>query len=65
MLIASVVILMIVLCSFCLVRVVYICEQVKMTKKIVLKFKCSECSQVQQRVLKRCKHFELGAKKAA
>jgi ribosomal protein L44E len=39
--------------------------QVKMTKKIVLKLKCAECAAVHQHVIKRCKHFELGAKKAA
>eukprot|EP00310_Coccolithus_braarudii_P012225 CAMPEP_0183347614 /NCGR_PEP_ID=MMETSP0164_2-20130417/12387_1 /TAXON_ID=221442 /ORGANISM="Coccolithus pelagicus ssp braarudi, Strain PLY182g" /LENGTH=97 /DNA_ID=CAMNT_0025519071 /DNA_START=50 /DNA_END=343 /DNA_ORIENTATION=- len=38
-------------------------KKVKMTKKIVLKYKCKGCSYVRQHTLKRCKHFELGAKK--
>lgn len=35
------------------------------TRKIVIKMKCKDCSQVHQITLKRCKHFELGAKKKA
>jgi len=37
-------------------------KKVKMTKKMVLKLKCADCSQQHQHVLKRCKHFEMGAK---
>jgi len=38
-------------------------KKVKTTKKVVLKLKCSKCSQSHQHVLKRCKHFELGGQK--
>ena len=38
-------------------------KKVKTTKKVVLKLKCSKCSQSHQVVLKRCKHFELGGQK--
>jgi hypothetical protein len=38
-------------------------KKVKTTKKVVLKLKCSKCSQSHQVVLKRCKHFELGGAK--
>nr|BAK02369.1 predicted protein [Hordeum vulgare subsp. vulgare] len=37
-------------------------KKVKMTKKIVLKLKCADCQQQHQHTLKRCKHFEMGAK---
>ena len=36
-------------------------KKVKTTKKVVLKMKCSECKGQSQVVLKRCKHFEIGA----
>ncbi len=34
-------------------------KKAKTTKKVVLKLKCSKCSQSHQVVLKRCKHFEV------
>lgn len=37
--------------------------QAKTTKKIVLRLECKECKFRQQLAIKRCKHFELGAKK--
>merc|ERR1740117_2385530 len=33
------------------------------TKKVVLKLKCAKCKGSHQVVLKRCKHFEVGAAK--
>lgn len=36
--------------------------QAKMTKKVVLKLKCSVCTQTHQHTIRRCKHFEIGAK---
>ena len=41
------------------------CVQAKTTKKVVLRLECKECKLRMQLALKRCKHFELGAKKAA
>jgi len=40
-------------------------KKVKMTRKTTLRMKCKDCSQIHQITLKRCKHFELGAKKKA
>ncbi|KAF0974047.1 hypothetical protein FDP41_006657 [Naegleria fowleri] len=40
-------------------------KKAKTTKKIVLRLQCKECKRINQRGLKRCKHFELGAKKKA
>lgn len=37
--------------------------EAKTTKKIVLRLECTVCGFKQQRVLKRCKHFELGDQK--
>jgi ribosomal protein L44E len=39
--------------------------QAKTTKKVVLRLECKECKLRMQLALKRCKHFELGAKKAS
>ena len=38
-------------------------KKAKITKKIVLRMECSVCQYKTQRVLKRCKHFELGGDK--
>ncbi|EFC37628.1 predicted protein [Naegleria gruberi] len=38
-------------------------KKAKTTKKIVLRLQCKECKRINQRGIKRCKHFELGAKK--
>jgi len=41
-------------------------KNVKTTKKVVLKFKCNDCSRMHQVCLKRAAHFEIGgAKKQA
>ena len=40
-------------------------KKAKTTKKITLRLECKECKQRFQLPIKRCKHFELGAKKAA
>jgi large subunit ribosomal protein L44e len=40
-------------------------KKVKTTKKVVLKLKCSKCSQSHQLVLKRCKHFEVSTRTPA
>ena len=37
--------------------------QIKTTKKIVLKLKCSDCDLTHQAPIKRCKRFELGGEK--
>ena len=37
--------------------------QIKTTKKIVLKLKCSDCGLTHQAPIKRCKRFELGGEK--
>lgn len=34
-------------------------KKAKTTKKVVLKMQCNECKYIVQRVIKRCKHFEL------
>merc|ERR1712216_771640 len=39
-------------------------KKAKTTKKVVLRLECSVCKYRSQLVLKRTKHFELGAKKA-
>lgn len=39
-------------------------KKAKTTKKIVLRLECKECKAKKQLVIKRCKHFELGEKKA-
>merc|ERR1712226_420355 len=39
-------------------------KKAKTTKKVVIRLECSVCKYKSQMVLKRCKHFELGAKKA-
>ena len=39
-------------------------HQAKTTKKITIRLECKECKAKKQLVLKRCKHFELGEKKA-
>lgn len=38
-------------------------KNVKTTKKIVLKFKCGDCTRVHQVCLKRAAHFEVGGNK--
>ncbi len=38
-------------------------KKAKTTKKIVLRMECTHCNIKQQRVIKRCKHFELGDQK--
>ncbi|CAN8070630.1 unnamed protein product [Agarophyton chilense] len=38
-------------------------KKAKTTKKIVLRLECTQCGFKQQRVIKRCKHFELGDQK--
>ncbi|KAL9657064.1 hypothetical protein ABK040_002690 [Willaertia magna] len=38
-------------------------KKAKTTKKIVLKLQCKECKRINQRGIKRTKHFEIGAKK--
>jgi large subunit ribosomal protein L44e len=35
----------------------------KVTKKIVLKLQCSNCKRTAQKVLKRCRHFEISDRK--
>mmetsp|Transcript_58878 Transcript_58878/g.119899 ORF Transcript_58878/g.119899 Transcript_58878/m.119899 type:complete len:100 (+) Transcript_58878:52-351(+) len=35
-------------------------KKAKTTKKIVLRMQCSDCKQVCQKPIKRCKHFEIG-----
>lgn len=42
---------------------VYESTEAKTTKKIVLRLECTVCHFKQQRVIKRCKHFELGDQK--
>jgi large subunit ribosomal protein L44e len=37
--------------------------QIKTTKKVVLKLKCSDCGITHQKPIKRCKRFELGGEK--
>ena len=37
--------------------------QIKTTKKVVLKLKCTECALTHQHAIKRCKRFELGGEK--
>ena len=39
-------------------------KKAKTTKKVVLRLECKKCKQKLQIPLKRCKHFELGEKKA-
>ena len=39
-------------------------KKAKTTKKITLRLECKKCKQKKQLVIKRCKHFELGEKKA-
>eukprot|EP01113_Clastostelium_recurvatum_P026058 TRINITY_DN312_c0_g2_i3.p2 TRINITY_DN312_c0_g2~~TRINITY_DN312_c0_g2_i3.p2 ORF type:complete len:107 (-),score=25.31 TRINITY_DN312_c0_g2_i3:68-388(-) len=38
-------------------------KKAKTTKKIVLKMECNKCGMKRMKVLKRCKHFELGGEK--
>jgi large subunit ribosomal protein L44e len=38
-------------------------RKAKTTKKIVLRLECADCKHRVQKVLKRCKHFELGGEK--
>eukprot|EP00995_Heteronema_vittatum_P009965 NODE_5360_length_513_cov_2687.715517_g2150_i1.p1 GENE.NODE_5360_length_513_cov_2687.715517_g2150_i1~~NODE_5360_length_513_cov_2687.715517_g2150_i1.p1 ORF type:complete len:107 (-),score=36.64 NODE_5360_length_513_cov_2687.715517_g2150_i1:121-441(-) len=38
-------------------------KKAKTTKKITLKMQCTKCKKVHQKVLKRCKHFELADRK--
>ena len=38
-------------------------KKAKLTKKIVLRLECNECKYKQHQVLKRTKHFEIGADK--
>ena len=38
-------------------------KKAKTTKKIVLRLACKECKTINQRPIKRTKHFEIGAKK--
>jgi len=40
-------------------------KKAKVTKKIVLKLTCKVCTFINQRCLKRCRHFELGGKRKA
>lgn len=40
-------------------------KKAKTTKKVVLRLECKECKAKMQLSIKRCKQFELGAKKAA
>lgn len=39
-------------------------KKAKTTKKVVIRLECKECKTKFQIALKRCKHFELGEKKA-
>ena len=39
-------------------------KKAKTTKKVVLRLECKECKVKSQLPLKRCKHFELGDKRA-
>jgi len=39
-------------------------KKAKTTKKVVLRLECKECKHKFQLPLKRCKHFELGDKRA-
>ena len=39
-------------------------KKAKTTKKITLRLECKKCKTKKQLVIKRCKHFELGEKKA-
>jgi large subunit ribosomal protein L44e len=39
-------------------------KRAKTTKKVVLRLECKECKVKSQLPLKRCKHFELGDKRA-
>ena len=38
-------------------------KKAKTTKKVVLRLECKKCKTKKQLALKRCKHFEMGAKK--
>ena len=39
-------------------------KKAKTTKKVVIRLECKKCKRKMQLCLKRCKHFELGEKKA-
>ena len=47
---------------FCFARFISV-PQIKTTKKVVLKLKCTECALTHQHAIKRCKRFELGGEK--
>ena len=38
-------------------------KKAKTTKKVVLRLECTKCGYMTQKVLKRCKHFELSSEK--
>lgn len=41
----------------------FVTVEAKTTKKIVLRLECTTCGFKSHRVIKRCKHFELGDQK--